>query len=223
MPPAMRATQASRADRRGARRSGASDDEPRLEQARDTRGRLLDAALAVFEQHRSTGGYTVHAVVAESGISLGSLYHHFGSMDGLSAALYCRSMAALLDTIGDAVEASSSPRAAIFSIVRAYLAFTERERSMARFIHAAPSERFLPVHAATIAADKAPRLERIVGALRPHVRSGAIVALREPLLEMLIIGPVAEIARRWLAGAPGIDLAEAARLVPERIWRSVRA
>lgn len=223
MPPAMRAKQASRADRPGARRSGARVDEPRLERARDTRGRLLDAALTVFEQHRSTGGYTVHAVVAESGISLGSLYHHFGSMDGLSAALYSRSMAALLDTIGDAVEASSSPRAAIFSIVRAYLAFTERESSMARFIHAAPSERFLPAHAAAIAADKAPRLERIVGALRPHVRSGAIVALPEPLLEMLIIGPVAEIARRWLAGAPGIDLADAARLVPERIWRSVRA
>ena len=74
-----------------------------------------------------------------------------------------------------------------------------------------------------MAADKAPKLERIVGALRPHVRSGAIMALPEPLLEMLIIGPVAEIARRWLAGAPGIELDEAAQLVPERIWRSVRA
>jgi hypothetical protein len=91
------------------------------------------------------------------------------------------------------------------------------------FIHAAPSERFLAEHAASIAAAKAPRLERILAALRPHVRSGAIVALPEPLLEMLIIGPVAEISRRWLAGAPGIDIEEAARLVPERVWRAVRA
>lgn len=44
----------------------------------------------------------------------------------------------------------------------------------------------------------------------------------EALLEMLIIGPVAEVARRWLAGAPGSDIEEASRLLPERIWRSVR-
>jgi AcrR family transcriptional regulator len=186
-----------------------------------TKARALDTALALFEKHRASG-YTVHAVVAASGISLGSLYHHFGSMDGLSAALYSRSMASLLDFIGDAAESAQSPRAIVAAITKAYLEFTARERATALFIHAAPVERFLPEHIAAIAADKAPRLERIVAALRPHVRSGAVVALPEPILEMLIIGPVAEIARRWLAGAPGIELDEAARLVPERIWRSVR-
>lgn len=189
--------------------------------ARPTPERLLDAALAVFEK-RGIEGYTVHAVVAESGISLGSLYHHFGSMDGLSAALYTRSMAALLDAIGDEIEAVSGPRAVVTAIARAYLAFTARERTAARFIHTSPSERFLPVNAAAISADKAPRLARIAAALRPAVASGAIVDVPEPLLEMLIIGPVAEIARRWLAGAPGIDLEEASRIIPERIWRSVR-
>ncbi|MBX3209996.1 MAG: TetR/AcrR family transcriptional regulator [Labilithrix sp.] len=190
---------------------------------RDTPSRLLDAALSVFIERRSTGGYTVHAVVAESGISLGSLYHHFGSMDGLSAALYTRSMASLLDFIGDAVEDVEAPRATVTAIVLAYLEFTARHRSVATFIHAAPAERFLPAHAAAIGADMAPRLARIVDALRPHVASGVVVALPEPLLEMLIIGPVAETARRWLAGAPGIDLREASRLLPERIWRAVRA
>ncbi len=195
--------------------SGAKD-------ARDTPTRLLDAALAVFEKH-GFAGYTVHAVVAESGISLGSLYHHFGSMDGLSAALYSRCMAALLDAVGASLDDVGTPRAAVVAIARSYLAFTARERTAALFIHASPSERFLPLHTASIAADKASRLERIAAALRPHVRSGAMVDLPEALLEMLIIGPVAEIARRWLAGAPGIDLDEAARVVPERIWRSVRA
>jgi len=211
----MRASQANRASRsRGGPGAGPTD-------GRDTRTRLLDAALAVFERS-GFDGYTVHAVVAESGISLGSLYHHFGSMDGLSAALYSRCMGALLDAIGASLEGVNAPRAAVVAIVRSYLSYTSRERTAAMFIHASPSERFLPAHAASIAADKAPRLERIAAALRPHVRSGAIVDLPEPLLEMLIIGPVAEIARRWLAGAPGIDLDEAARVVPERIWRSVR-
>jgi AcrR family transcriptional regulator len=191
-------------------------------ETRDTPARLLDAALQVFERD-GFDGYTVHAVVAESGISLGSLYHHFGSMDGLSAALYSRCMASLLDSIAASLEGVSGPRAVITAVVRSYLAFTARDRTATAFIHASPSERFLPAHAASIVADKAPRLERIVAAIRPHVRSGAIVDLPEPLLEMLIIGPVAEIARRWIAGAPGIDLDEAARIVPERVWRSVKA
>lgn len=213
--PANRAAKASRTARARRPEEAASD-------TRDTRTRLLEAALAVFERH-GFDGYTVHAVVAESSISLGSLYHHFGSMDGLSAALYSRCMGSLLDAIGASLDGVSTPRSVVSAIVREYLAFTSRERTAAKFIHASPSERFLPAHAASIAAEKAPRLERIASALRPHVVSGAIVDLPEPLLEMLIIGPVAEIARRWLAGAPGIDLDEAARVVPERIWRSVRA
>ena len=217
MPPA----QASRASRASSGRRHVTGDPP-AKDARDTRTRLLDTALAVFERH-GFAGYTVHAVVAESGISLGSLYHHFGSMDCLSAALYSRCMGALLDAVAASLDGVNGPRATVTAIVRSYLAFTSRERTAARFIHTSPSERFLPLHAASITADKAPRLERIVATIRPHVRSGAIVDLSEPLLEMLIIGPVAEIARRWLAGAPGIDLDEAARVVPERVWRSVRA
>ena len=216
MPP----PQASRAKKSSSTRRRTNADDA-VAPAPDTRTRLLDAALAVFEKH-GFPGYTVHAVVAESGISLGSLYHHFGSMDGLSAALYSRCMAALLDAVGTSLEGVTTPRAAITAIVRSYLAFTSSERTAAMFIHASPSQRFLPIHATSVIAEKAPRLERIAAALRGHVRSGAIVALPEPLLEILIIGPVAETARRWVAGAPGIDLDEAARVLPERIWRAVR-
>ncbi|MFG1928183.1 hypothetical protein [Cryptosporangium sp. NPDC048952] len=40
---------------------------------------------------------------------------------------------------------------------------------------------------------------------------------------MPIIGPVAETARRYLAGAPGFDLTEASGLLPDRIWLAVRS
>ncbi|MFG3604665.1 hypothetical protein [Micromonospora chersina] len=51
--------------------------------------------------------------------------------------------------------------------------------------------------------------------------AGEFATLPEPLVEMLLIGPVAETARRWLAGVPGIDLGQAARVLPDRIWRSL--
>ncbi|GAA0389323.1 hypothetical protein Acor_60030 [Acrocarpospora corrugata] len=59
--------------------------------------------------------------------------------------------------------------------------------------------------------------------LRPHIAAGTVADLPVPLLEMLLIGPLSEVTRRWLSGAPGIDLAEAARVLPEPIWRSLQA
>lgn len=186
-----------------------------------TAARLLDAALDV---HARCGheGFTVHAVAAASGVSLGSLYHHFGSFDGLAAALYARCLGDLLDALVRSMEDARGARAGIVALVRAYLRYTAERPASARFIHASAYASFLPAHAAAIAAAKAPRLEAILAWLRPHIRAGRIVALPEPLIEVLVIGPVAEAARRWLAGAPDLDLEEAARVLPERIWRALR-
>ena len=187
----------------------------------ETRRRLLDAALAV---HASGGadGFTVHAVVAGSGVSLGSLYHHFGSFDGLAAALYGRCMAGLLDDIVAALARTRTPRSGVRAVVTAYLDHVTRQPASARFIHASAYAAYLPAHAGMIAEVKAPRMARMAAWLAPHVAAGAMADLPDPLTEMLLIGPVAELSRRWL-NDPGIDLARAAKLLPDRIWASLQA
>jgi hypothetical protein len=85
----------------------------------------------------------------------------------------------------------------------------------------APYATFLPAHASVIAAEKQPRMARLLTWLHPHLESGAVAALPLPLIEMLLIGPAAETARRWLSGAPSIDLAQAETELPPRIWRSL--
>jgi AcrR family transcriptional regulator len=166
-------------------------------------------------------GFTVQAVVAASGASLGSLYHHFGSFDGLAAALYARCMGDLLDGIVTAVERARTARSGIRAVVTAYLRFVEDHPDRARFIHASAYAGYLPAHAERIAGTKAPRMARLAAWLAPHVSAGSIVDLPDPLLEMLLIGPVAELSRRWLAGATDLDLTKAARVLPDRIWASL--
>lgn len=187
----------------------------------ETSTRLLDAALAVFAAE-GRAGLTVQAISRASEVSLGSLYHHFKSADGLSAALYARCMNELLDAIADALVAKRSARTGIEAVVRAYLGFVGDHPTKARFLFEVPHTSFSALDVATIAAEKAPRLGRILDWLRPHVESGALVDLPATLVEMLVIGPCAEVSRRWVAGAPGIDLDEAKRLLPERIWRGLR-
>lgn len=189
----------------------------RHKRSEETIRRLLDTALDVYP-----GDFTLRAVTARSGVSMGSLYHHFGSLEGLAAALYSRCMGDLLDALVAAVEDAASARDGVCRAVVAYLRFTEDHPDKARFIHAAPYAIDLGQNAERIAADKAPRLARLTAWMRPHMASGAVASLPMAQVEMLLIGPVAEVTRRWLAGAPEIDLAESARVLPERIWRSLQ-
>jgi AcrR family transcriptional regulator len=187
----------------------------------ETRQRLLDGALAVFARS-GPSGFTMTAVTTESGVSVGSLYHHFGSFDGLSAALYSRCMSDLLDSLIAELVRCRTARTGVKAMAAAYLRWVGRHRTQAHFIHASAYSGFLPAHAEELAAEKAPRMQAMSDWMSPHVEAGRVVALSPALIEMLVIGPVAETSRRWLSAAPGIDLDEAAKVLPERIWQSVR-
>ncbi|MDX6741266.1 TetR/AcrR family transcriptional regulator [Actinocorallia sp. A-T 12471] len=195
---------------------------PRHRTTPETVGRLLEVALAVFARE-GREGFTMSAVIKESGVSSGSLYHHFGSFDGLAAALYARCMGELLEAILTALEPCEEAADGVRAVPAAYLAFAREQRDRMAFIHVSDYAAFLPAHAETVAAVKGPLLARMAAWAAPHVAAGRVVDLSPALLEMLLIGPVAETVRRWLAGAPGIDIAEAERVLPERVWRSVRA
>lgn len=140
------------------------------------------------------------AVIAVTGMSSGSLYHHFGSFDGLAAALYARCMAESLDALLDALDGVTGPRAAWKAVTRAYL----------------------PDHAEMLAESKAPRIARLTAWMAPHAAAGRVARLSPVMMEMLLIGPVAETARRWLSAPEAVDLDEAAAVLPPRIWRSLQ-
>lgn len=65
----------------------------------NTAGQILDVALTLFSQK----GYfntTVHDIVRTSGLSIGSVYHHFGDKEGVARAIYHQ----LLDQVDSAIE-----------------------------------------------------------------------------------------------------------------------
>ncbi|MEU1277947.1 TetR/AcrR family transcriptional regulator [Streptomyces sp. NPDC005805] len=195
---------------------------PKQPRGEATVDRLLTTALQVYAASGQQG-FTVNAVSEASGVSLGSLYHHFGSFDGLAAALYTRCMHQLCDAVVEALTRSRTGRTGVRALVRAYLRFTEEHPDAALFIHASAYAGYLTSHAEEIRAAKEPLQEAIARWLLPRIESGEIAPVPAPLIEVLVIGPVAETARRWLSHTYDADLAQAARLLPDLIWRSLRA
>lgn len=88
---------------------------------KDTRRRLLDAAYESLTS-RGASGATVRAVEERAGVPHGSVRHHFGSRDGLVAALVDDLVAA------DLARAPEDPLAMLARFLG-----PERDRTMARY------------------------------------------------------------------------------------------
>ncbi|MER5962169.1 TetR/AcrR family transcriptional regulator [Streptomyces sp. NPDC002057] len=194
---------------------------PKQQRGEATVERLLTTALRVYADS-GRQGFTVNAVTAASGVSLGSLYHHFGSFDGLAAALYIRCTERLYGEVVDALSRTRTARTGVRAAVTAYLRFTEEHPDAALFIHASACSGHLVAHADRIREAREPFLTALAAWTRPLVEAGEIAPTPAPLVEALVIGPAAETARRWLCDAHEVDLARATRILPDRVWRSLR-
>ncbi|MFD4689326.1 TetR/AcrR family transcriptional regulator [Streptomyces sp. NPDC058463] len=193
---------------------------PKQQRGEETADRLLDAALQVYAESGEQG-VTVSALTKASGVSLGSLYHHFGSVDGLMNALLLRWLGRLLAELATAVERSRAARTGIGALVRTYLTFIQEHPDAARLLHSSYADRLGMAQARQLRDAQEARLSPMTEWVRLHVETGEIAPLSVPLVEALVMGPVVATARRWLSGVDDVDLDQAARILPERIWRSL--
>lgn len=182
---------------------------------------LLDAALRVYGESGEQG-LTVSAVTAASGVSPGSLYHHFGSMDGLLTALLMRWLERLLDRMVAALERSDSARDGVRALVEAYLAFIRDHRAAGLLLHSSRADELGMREAERIRDAQEARLSPLSAWMSGHVESGEVARLPVALLESLVLGPVIGVSRRWLT-LGDVDLDAAAAVLPDRIWRSIAA
>jgi AcrR family transcriptional regulator len=179
----------------------------------------LDGALAAFAEGGLTG-LSVAAVCDRAQLSVGSLYHHFGNRRGVLVALYQRSLFSLLDALRPSVEASELPTV-ISSLVALYLDWVRAHTDAARFVLSAAPAELDDAALVSLAEGTQQRLTPLVARVLQAAAAGHIVTMPLPYYELMIIGPIAETARRWLGGAP-LDLDEAQHVLTEAILRTLR-
>ncbi|WP_043732593.1 TetR/AcrR family transcriptional regulator [Streptomyces zinciresistens] len=184
--------------------------------------RILDAALRAYLAEGESG-FTVTAVLDLSGVSTGSLYHHFGSLQGLRTALAERWTGALIVEMTNALQRHDNARDAVHALVGAYLRFVLDNRDAALFLHMADTDRETMARGRELRDLQEARLSPLAQWAREGIASGELADLPLPLIESLLLAPVVGTARRWLSGIHDMDLTEAARILPERIWLSISA
>ncbi|MCX4807462.1 TetR/AcrR family transcriptional regulator [Streptomyces sp. NBC_01214] len=192
---------------------------PKQQRGEATVEQVLDAALRLYATS-GEAGLTLGAITSASGVSSGSIYHHFGSLDGVVAALALGALEQLLKELGAALLQATDARAGIRAVVLAYLDFVRDHPDAARLIHSVTADRLGMAHSREIRDTQEARLTPITLWIHAHQESGELAQLSAPLIESLVMGPVVAVVRRWLT-VGDVDLEEAARELPGHVWRSV--
>ncbi|MGH3724299.1 MAG: TetR/AcrR family transcriptional regulator [Mycobacterium sp.] len=182
---------------------------------------ILDAALTVFLRS-GVAGTTVEALHRESGASVGSIYHFFGSKEGVAAELYVDTRRDYFDTYLAALQSSSSARGGIEGSVLTHLEWVADNELRARFLFHCREYEIIEESRPAIDALNEEFYGQASTWLQPHVEKGRIKPLPPRLCQALWMGPCVEYARLWLARPMDFDMLAAASVLGEAAWNAVK-
>lgn len=182
------------------------------------RGLILDRALGLF----TSNGYfntSIHDIQREAGISIGSIYNHFGGKEGIAKALY-HDLLEQMDTLIDEVtESSDTAYGRGRAVVARLFALTEQEPVSMRFILNAKHREFLPDEPPICSAKPFVKLRDIVN---QGMLSGEIRTMDPWVAAACAFGPALRLITLRLDGVLPSSLEGFADPVWDSSWLAVR-
>src|SRR5690606_15574447 len=156
----------------------------------------------------------------ESGASTGSIYHHFGSKEGVAAALYIELLRRYREPLLERLERTRSARGFVRTLVLHHLDWAAAHPDWARFLNEMRSEA-VAVNAAELRESTRRFLELLARRVDAYIEAGEIVKMPKQLYASVIIGPAQDVVRQWLRGRLELDLAEVRTPLANAAWRAV--
>lgn len=190
-----------------------------------TPDRILDVALQAFDSE-GFAAVTTAEICRRAGVSNGSLFHHFGSKDGIAAALYLQGIRSYQDALRTALLSAPDARAGVRAVVAAHQDWAEAQPALARFLLERGRPGWRGVRAAEIEAENARILADLTAWAAPHIAAGRLRDLPAEVIAAQLVGPIQVFTRAWLAGrsaapparGPGGPVAA----LQDAAWRALR-
>jgi AcrR family transcriptional regulator len=183
--------------------------------ARATRDAILDAALPLFLA-RGYEATTVADVVRASGVSNGSVYHHFGAKEAIAGEVYVRALSDYQDGLLAAL--GPDARAGVEGMVAHHLGWIEDHPDEARFLL-----RFRETCSPETEARLRSLNRAVLTRLRPWLRRPELRPLPEEQAWALLLGPAQELGRWWLDGRLASSPRAAAGELGRAAWLALAA
>jgi AcrR family transcriptional regulator len=184
------------------------------------RERALIAALALFDS-QGVESTTIEQVRDAAAVSIGSLYHHFGSREGLVTALYEDLLERYRMALMADLSRHDTPRGFLDAFVKTHIAWSIRHPDAARFLAEHRYHRAVTVAEAKLQRGTADFLRPLMLVFRPAVEAGILKPLAPDVLISLVVGPVQAWLRSHRAGKASIRPDLAAKQLTDAIWDAI--
>jgi AcrR family transcriptional regulator len=184
------------------------------------RASVLEAALECFNRF-GIEGTTIQEIQQAANCSVGSLYHHFGSKEGIAEELFIAGIERFNGGMLRRLRRCSGAEPSVRAVVYFSCDWTTRNRALARYLHSRDID-FTDGARARLQEIYRNYLGAIFAWFAPFVASGELRVLPRDTYVPLISGPIQEYIRRWLSGHHGRSLIRVRELFAEAAWNSVR-
>lgn len=166
----------------------------------NTRDKVIEAARMLFTE-QGLDSVSIADIRDASGVSNGSIFHHFDTKNGIALAVYLEEREAYWDHVVAALEAhQGDPVDALGAAVRAALAYQQANPARHNFMIECASSAWTRAHAAPVQALNRRFTERFIAWGARHVAEGRLPPIHPELVAAMVFGPTQWLARSWLTG-----------------------
>jgi AcrR family transcriptional regulator len=180
----------------------------------------LNAALQCFSEN-GMEGTTIHDIQRAADCSIGSIYHHFGSKEGVAEELFIVGIERLNRSMLHKLKRCASGEERVRAVVGQYCAWSARNPQLARYLHSRDID-FSPEAKARLKDIYREYISAVFELFAPHVESGEIRMLPVDVYVPLISGPIQEYVRRWLSGHHRNSPGKVEVLFADAAWNAVK-
>jgi len=187
--------------------------------------KVLETALRLFTIH----GYsatTIEDIKLQSEVSVGVIYHHFGSKEGIAGALYVQSLWSFQRGLVNTLDRrEKSAEQCVRAAVGHHLRWIDENRARAAFLMRRRETEILDVNRSDVVALNLRLFDDVERWYRPRVESGEIRDLPLPLLCSIWFGPAQEYARAMFDGPDpqrDVALTDVEQVLADAAWAALR-
>jgi AcrR family transcriptional regulator len=183
---------------------------------------ILSAALSCFMEH-GFNNTSISDVCDRAGVSVGSLYHHFGSKERLAIALYLEGIRSYQRGLLLRIARCPSAKKGIQAIVKFHLTWVDNNRDWAGFLFNQRHAAFMGSTEGELKKLNMEFFDEVASWLKSKIETRELRSMTPDLFTPMLLGPCQEYSRAYLEGRSVATLDDAAKKIGEAVWFALRS
>ncbi|GHH65895.1 hypothetical protein GCM10017673_10730 [Streptosporangium violaceochromogenes] len=171
-----------------------------VKSGRDGRTRIIEGALRRFSQD-GVSATTLASLREESGVSVGSFYHHFASKEHVFGVLYADTLRIYQEAFIAELRRHEGAREGVEAIVALHMAWCGDNRERAHLLISERPPRREEPGGVEVSESRRAFFKQVSEWWRPHMKAGLLQPVPPAMCYVLWLGPATEMCRLWFGGA----------------------